>query len=216
MTHPFYADLPPETAEHIERLSRLSHELRRHRNELLERHGAGDAEALLGKVRSGEVAEHPGYDHYLSVRILEQTREAVRSELGGILQGRPPGEEGAASTPPLHLALREDLAARYRDRLAGEVEMRQDAMLLHLDNGVSLEVRYASPEEYGLHWVWGEAEMRLDTAPVHDTQTTAPLHLHDSAGQALDGLLTTPGAPPLQNLQALIDALLEDPLLARG
>ncbi len=212
MAHPFYADLPHDTAERIEGLSRLSFELKNNRTALLERYGVADEEALLERLRTGEIAEHPAYDHYLSARILHRTRQAARAELDALLSGRSQTGESEEAAP-LHLELQEAIAARHWDRLAAAVEVLQDALLIRLDNGVVLEVRYASPAEYGFHWVWGEAEMRLDTAPVHGALDTVPHHLHDTEGQALAAPITAPDRPPRENLSAVIKALLADPLL---
>lgn len=73
--------LPPDTADEIERLSRLLYELRRNRDGVLAPWAPGDEAALLELIDTGRVAEHPAYDHYLSARILEATRLQVRGQL---------------------------------------------------------------------------------------------------------------------------------------
>ena len=77
----FYSNLPPEDVVHAEKLSRFAYDLRQHRSFLLKQLGAQDEEALLDKIRSGEIAEHPAYEQYLSIRIMEQTRQAIREDL---------------------------------------------------------------------------------------------------------------------------------------
>lgn len=80
-----YSNFPPEQAERIDRLSRLIYELRENRRAVLAIHAVADAEGLLGRIAAGEVAEHPAYEHYLSARILESSRQSLRSELGELL-----------------------------------------------------------------------------------------------------------------------------------
>jgi len=88
----YYDALPLNAAEQLEQLSRLAFELREDRRRLLSRHGADTEEALLERIRQGDVAEHPAYEQYLGARSLAAAREAVRSQLQGVLQelgGRP-------------------------------------------------------------------------------------------------------------------------------
>lgn len=113
----------------------------------------------------------------------------------------------------LHLALKEALDQHFADALAEPVELRQDALLLSLRNGVALELRFASPAEYAIAWRWGDAELRIDTAPVHRALSTFPNHLHDANGELRADHLTKPGADPLNNIRAVLAAVLADPLL---
>lgn len=77
----FFETVPFETATEIEQLARLVYELRENRQTILQFHQVADEAALLQKVQAGEVAEHPAYEYYLAVRILEDTREAARAAL---------------------------------------------------------------------------------------------------------------------------------------
>ncbi|ODU31355.1 MAG: hypothetical protein ABS93_01365 [Thiobacillus sp. SCN 62-729] len=77
----FFETVPFETATEIEQLARLVYELRENRQTILQFHQVAGEAALLQKVQAGEVAEHPAYEHYLAVRILEDTREAARAAL---------------------------------------------------------------------------------------------------------------------------------------
>lgn len=86
----FFQNLPLEAAQQIEQLSRASFELRESRSRLLRQYGAADEAALLEEIRAGRLPEHPAYEHYLGVRILAQTREAVRGELRALLAGVRP------------------------------------------------------------------------------------------------------------------------------
>lgn len=77
----FFDTIDPEIAAELEQLSRLMYELRDNHNTVLASYRADDAATLLARIQAGEVDEHPGYEHYLSVRILDATRETVRTVL---------------------------------------------------------------------------------------------------------------------------------------
>ncbi|MHB0973541.1 MAG: hypothetical protein ACYC0P_04770 [Thiobacillus sp.] len=77
----FFESVAFETATEIEQLARLAYELRENRQTVLRFHEVTDEAALLQKIESGEVAEHPAYEHYLAARILADTREAARAAL---------------------------------------------------------------------------------------------------------------------------------------
>lgn len=82
----FFEGFEHEDAELIETLSRVTYELRENRKLLLEQHGVEDEQALMLKLSSGDIPEHPAYEHYLSASILAETRDSIRSELGAFLQ----------------------------------------------------------------------------------------------------------------------------------
>lgn len=86
----FFDNLDPDAAAELDQLSRLIYELRAHRNAVLQAHGANDEADLLARIRSGAIAEHPAYEHYLAARILADTREAVRTAVAGRLQETSP------------------------------------------------------------------------------------------------------------------------------
>ena len=81
----FFDSIGLDDAEHMEQLSRLMFEFRVSRDGLLRQYGVSDAAGLLERIRTGEVAEHPGYDHYLSLTILDDMHGAVRAELKDFL-----------------------------------------------------------------------------------------------------------------------------------
>lgn len=113
----------------------------------------------------------------------------------------------------LHETLKECIDAQCASALLGPVELRRDALVMRLANGVDVEMRFASAEEYAIAWRWGDAQMRIDTAPLHDGPGTAPNHLHDSAGAVRSDPLTAAGDEPLVNARRVIAALVSDPLL---
>ena len=113
----------------------------------------------------------------------------------------------------LHLELKARIEERYGAHLPAGAELKLDALLLRFDSGLALELRFASAEEYAFNWIWGEAGLRIDTAPLHPELKTRPHHLHDVDGIPRDDPLTRPGAAPWDNVRKVIDAVLDDPLL---
>lgn len=113
----------------------------------------------------------------------------------------------------IHLALADMLVRDFAERLAAPVEPRQDALIVHLSNGVTLTVRYAAADAYSLRWRWADGEAGIDTAPVHRELATFPQHLHTPDGRVIADPLTRPGAPPADNLARVIAAVLDDPCL---
>ncbi|WP_041657228.1 hypothetical protein [Azoarcus sp. KH32C] len=87
----FYQDMDPTDAQELEKLSRLVYELRENRNTILAKYGVDDEIALMEQIYTGKIDEHPAYEHYLSARVLADTRETVRAMLSDCLKevGRP-------------------------------------------------------------------------------------------------------------------------------
>ncbi|MBL8473910.1 MAG: hypothetical protein KF778_06665 [Rhodocyclaceae bacterium] len=112
----------------------------------------------------------------------------------------------------LHLELHAAIAEHYAGALTAPLELRQDALLARLQNGVALEIRYAAADAYCLRWTWGDAELCIDTAPCHGELETAPNHFHDAGGALQPDPITRCGAPPWHNIRDLMDALLRSPL----
>lgn len=112
-----------------------------------------------------------------------------------------------------HLELKEALEAHYGAVLAEPPTLCQDALLVSLNNGVLLELRYPAASEYAIAWRWEDAQLRIDTAPLHRTLATFPNHLHDASDVLREDRLTHPSAEPWANVRAVIDAVLVDPLL---
>lgn len=113
------------------------------------------------------------------------------------------------------LTLAQQIEEHYGEQLAGAVETRLDALIVRLDNDVIAELRIAAPDAYAFTWIWGEAELRIDTAPVHPELAGFPAHLHAADGVVRADPITRCGAEPWQNVRTLLDVLLVDPLLER-
>lgn len=75
----YFDQLDPRDAMELEQLSRVLFELREHRADILGAYGVADEIALLERLYAGTLPEHPGYEHYLSARILADTRDSVRA-----------------------------------------------------------------------------------------------------------------------------------------
>lgn len=120
----------------------------------------------------------------------------------------------------LHATLAAAIADDFAASLAAPPQLTQDALVLQLTNGVTLNVRYAAADAYSLRWQFGEgesaAELGIDTAPCHPDLATRPNHLHLADGRVVADPLTRPDAAPAANLAAVLRALLQDPSLATG
>jgi hypothetical protein len=112
----------------------------------------------------------------------------------------------------LHAQLKQAIERQFAAQLAEPVQLCRDALLLRLVNGVALELRHPRRGEYAIAWQVGDAWLRIDTAPVHHALPTAN-HLHDADGQVRADPLTRTDAEPWDNVRAVIDAVLVDPLL---
>lgn len=62
-------------------------------------------------------------------------------------------------------------------------------------------------------WRWRDAELRIDTAPVHPDHATFPHHLHGEDGMPVPDLATSADTDCWLNLSGLLNLLLQDPLL---
>lgn len=184
--------------------ARTLYTLRESRKAMLAPYAVADEASLLEKIRCRGIAAHPAYEHYLGALIIGQARGAIRAEL-------TQQSDGAGTL--VHAMLREQVDIHYAHRLSEPVRLAQDALLVFFDTGLMVEARYFSADEYAISWCWGEAELRIDTAPVHPDCASFPQHLHDDGGQLRADTFTRPGAPCWSNFSRLIDALLLDPLL---
>jgi hypothetical protein len=212
---PIYDTLEPEQATEIEQLARVMYEAREHRRQILEQYHTDEPADVLARVAalaaSGE-SEHPIYEHYLAVCVLDGTRSAARTLMAARLKDEEADLELPASP---HLLLNEALEQFGSTLLGAPRVLRQDALLLTLRNGVEMTIHYPSNAEYSLRWRTADGvELGIDTAPGHRHIDTGPHHLHRADGKVVDDPLTRPGLPPWQNLRAVIDAVLDDPLLS--
>ncbi|WP_346287716.1 hypothetical protein [Zoogloea sp.] len=83
---PIYGGLAPDEAIEIEKLARLLYEVRSARDEVLARLGAANDVQALACIIGGDIPEHPGYEDYLSARILAGLTGQIRAELATRLE----------------------------------------------------------------------------------------------------------------------------------
>ncbi|MGV8894196.1 MAG: hypothetical protein ACOH2K_14890 [Burkholderiaceae bacterium] len=193
--------------------AKTAYMLRESRKEVLRQYAVDSEAVLLEKIKNGELSEHPAYEHYLSALILDQTRMQVRAEMMEQF-----GDALTVQAEPamcMHLIFKENLEEHYAERMVESVRMAQDALTLSFDTGLMMEVRYFSNEEYSVNWSWGDAELRMDTAPVHASCTDSPLHVHDENGIVRAGPMADYGLDDWRNFSSMLDVLLLDPLLER-
>jgi hypothetical protein len=112
-----------------------------------------------------------------------------------------------------HLELGAVIDEVFGDDLDTPVVQVQDAMIVRLKNGVTLNVRYAASDAYSLRWSYGDAESGIDTAPLHLELASFPNHMHEAGGRIIADPITRPDASPQDNLQRLIRVLLDNPML---
>ena len=202
------ADMETEALQAL--FAETNYRLRESRKAVLQHYGVGTEADLLTKIELASVAEHPAYELYLSALILEQTRMQIRAELLAQLSGGAPQERPSIS---VHLGLKEQLDAHYGSRLLEPVRMAQDALMMSFDTGLFVEVRYFSRQEYSIMWTFGDALLRIDTAPTHPDCATFPHHLHRGESAAVADPATSPDTDCWFHLSGLLKRLLQDPLL---
>lgn len=81
----FYEHLAAEDVATLDALARLLNDLRDGYRQLLAPYAVDDEQALLARIQSRELPEHPAYEVYLGARLIAQTRETLRAELKGYL-----------------------------------------------------------------------------------------------------------------------------------
>ncbi len=108
----------------------------------------------------------------------------------------------------LHAEIMEQIIDRYGELLADTPKQNYDAVSAIFAGGIRMEIRFASSTEYSLGWSTESGEFRIDTAPLHEELATYPNHLHTPGGELRADPYTTPGAPPWDNIRAVLDAIL--------
>jgi hypothetical protein len=203
----FFERVPYEQAQQLEQLSRLAFELREHRKALLQPYGVDDEAALLARLVAGELEGPAAYDHYLAARVLEATRLTVRQQMGA-----PDVQD---ELPVLqHLLIREALERAFGARWGAPTELCQDALNLTLDNGVQIEMRVLDLDALAITWRWGDAQMRLDTAPRPQAPSPSGRHFIDAMGELRADPLA-PADTAVEYVHAVVMAVLDDPTLQR-
>lgn len=200
-----------QDTENLQNLyARTSYLLRESRKDILKSYQVDCEAALLEKIQCGALPPHPAYESYLSALILEQSRMQIRAEMLAQLSTGNSDETPAIS---LHLVLKNHIESNYADRLTQPVQLAQDALLLYFDTGLMMELRYFSSEEYSINWHWGDAGLRIDTAPMHTENKQSSQHLHNAEALVLACNIMQAGRDCQLNFSGLLNILLTDPLL---
>jgi hypothetical protein len=114
----------------------------------------------------------------------------------------------------IHFTLQTAIAENFAERLATPPQVMQDAILVRLENGIELTIRYAASDAYSLRWTHRGRFFGIDTAPLHRHLKTFPNHYHDAAGKPHADPITDPADSPEENVSRLIVALLDEPALS--
>lgn len=80
-----FGNLSAERAIELDRLTRLVYETRENRKRLLAMYAVSDEAALLARIATGDLPEHPSYEHYLGAKVLEESRAAAREAIVELL-----------------------------------------------------------------------------------------------------------------------------------
>ena len=78
-----YDELSADQAMELSLVARLMYESRENRRMVLSAMNVSDEADLLDNIRTGAIAEHPAYEHYLAARILSDTQQAARQVMAG-------------------------------------------------------------------------------------------------------------------------------------
>lgn len=82
----FFDDIDEKLKNDLSGVYREMIVLREHRASLLEPYRLGRSDEMLEKIASGEIAEHPGYDHYLAMLAINRELEPMREKCRKILE----------------------------------------------------------------------------------------------------------------------------------
>lgn len=81
----FWANVAPQLAEEVGARSLALYRWRDSYRQLADRYQVNDAAVLYERVLSGEVSEHPAYEDYLAMRVLQQGMNLLRQEMSALL-----------------------------------------------------------------------------------------------------------------------------------
>lgn len=105
-------------------------------------------------------------------------------------------------------ALGDRVVEAFGERLVATPRLAHDALTLEFEPDLTVQARFAGSAEYSIEWQRGERRFRIDTAPLHRGLTSFPNHFHDADGSVQADPLTRPGAPPWDNLRAVLEMIL--------
>ncbi len=82
----FFDDIEMDNKMELSGIYNEMIELKEHRRLLLEQYGLDRVEDLKEKIDSGEIVEHPAYDHYLAILSLNKELEPMRQKCVAIME----------------------------------------------------------------------------------------------------------------------------------
>lgn len=177
---PFFIGIEPGVATRMGGLSRQMFDLREQRKRLLEQLDCEDAESLLMAIREGVVAEHPGYEAWLALGLLQEQHQACREQLDWHCRN------SKAPADPLPAAAEADVDASLPPMFRGQaVEQHADGTAFRSQDGLHVLARVLSPGDWSIEWRRDTLLWRLDTAPVVHAGVTGPIHLHQPDGTVI-------------------------------
>lgn len=107
-----------------------------------------------------------------------------------------------------HAAIVDRVVEVFGERLTATPRLAHDAVTLEFDGGLTVQARFFANDEYSIEWQRGARQFRIDTAPLHRGLGSFPNHFHDADGGVHAERLTRPGAPPWDNLRAVLETVL--------
>lgn len=208
----FFRNVDLEDAMQIEAAARFIFDLRKASSSILEKHGAADISSLYQMVIDGSIQEHPGYDDYLSFKILSLMTDVVREEVRRFQRKDLP-EAPISKEAGIHLSLKSKVDQEFLNNGVESSEILKDSLVIKFLSGVILECRIFSPQEYSFRWVWGDGEFGIDTCPNQAGGSGGGSHFHREDGVVVEDGITQVGDEPTENLFRLIRAIAQDPFL---
>lgn len=206
---PFFTGMAPDTALELAELSRRMYALRETRKGLLASTGEADADALLAALRAGRLPEHPAYDSWLSVIVLERAEVALRTRIDW--RCRHPRAE-APSGADDDSGLSALLAEVSVPETFASVQVHPDGVSFVGPGGLNVVARIAWAHDWAVEWHLDGRGWRLDTAPVAHPDVATRAHLHRPDGTVVADPLALETGNAAVVLQTVLDALARDAL----
>ncbi|MDR1075398.1 MAG: hypothetical protein LBL59_03610 [Xanthomonadaceae bacterium] len=201
----FFTGLDPITAQDLADLSKRMFELRESRKRLLAESGCVDAEELLTALRDGRLHEHPTYEGWLAVVLLQRQQQELYEQIDW--RCRHPDEEAQPPAPANDLASLASSLTLPSAFARQEMRLHPDAIACTDGNGLEVLVRIVSAQDWSFEWRFDQAYWRLDTAPVQHPGITTRAHLHRPDGSVAADPLALDGNTAGICVQRFLDAL---------
>ena len=208
----FFKNIDLEDAMQIEAAARFIFDLRQASTSILSKYDVADIGSLHQAILKGDIPEHPGYEDYLSHKVLSQMIEVAREELRRF-QRRDLAETPITNEAGIHLALKAKVDEAFPSDCIENTNILKDALVVKFASGVILECRIFSSQEYSFRWVWGDGEIGIDTGPNKLAGAGGGSHFHRMDGEVVSDKVTRIGDAPVENLFRLIRGIAEDPFL---